>query len=157
MMEEENYGRNTPINELDLQLMIVNSEWGKEIAPELEERLTSIGESVGKAKDGTFIIPKKKLWGLLSYYTRDMRLGNLDKENYFIAVEWLNFSGDCLRIGVINSFLTSLSRVITLLELSQSKGGFLRKRLGTFTQEHFNEFSETEKKKGLFNNKKGGK
>lgn len=153
----EEYSRNTPINELDLQLMIVDSEWGKEIAPELAERLSEIGEKVERNKEGKIILNKKKLWGLLSYYTRDMRLGNLDKDSYIVSTVWLDFSGDCIRIGLVNSFLSSLSRVITILELSQSRGGFLRKRLGTFTQENFNEFSEQEKKKGLFGNKNRGK
>ena len=150
-MEENEFKRQTPINELDLQLMIVDNEWGKDVAPELNERLQEIGIT---SKDGKVIYNKKNLWGLLSYYTRDMRLGNLDRDTYFVCIEWLDFAGDCLRYGFIKSFLTTLSRVITMLELSQSRGGFLRKRLGTFTQEHYNEFSETDKKKGLFSSKK---
>lgn len=150
----EDSSRNTPVNELDLQLMIVDSEWGKDISPELVGRLTEIGDSLEKDKDGKISVGKTKLWGLLSYYTRDMRLGNLDKETYIVAIDWLNYAGDCLRIGIVKSFLTALSRVITMLELSQSRGGFLRKRLGTFTQESYNEYSENDNKKGLFSNKK---
>jgi hypothetical protein len=153
-MDEYQNTRNVPINEIDLQMMLVDTEWGKDISPELMERLTEIGMKLEKDKDGKFNVPKKKLWGLLSYYTRDMRLGNLDKQTYVVAVEWLDFAGDSLRIGLIKSFLTSLSRVITMLELSQSRGGFLRKRLGTFTQEHYNEFNESDKKTGLFGTSK---
>lgn len=150
--ENKEFSRNTPINELDLQLMIVDSEWGKDIAPELYERLSETGGI--EQKDGKFKVGKKHLWGLLTYYTRDMRLGNLDRETFIACVTWLDFAGDCLRLGYVKSFLTSLSRVITMLELSQSRGGFLRKRLGTFTQENYSEFSESEKKKGLFGAKK---
>ena len=153
-------GRNTPMNDLDLQLMLVDTEWGNDISPELIERLVSIGDELETDETGKLLVEKTKLWGLLSYYTRDMRLGNLDKLTYVVAVEWLDFAGDSLRIGIVQSFLTSLSRVITMLELSQSRGGFLRKQLSTFTQEHRHEFSEKNEKKGLFgskkNNKKGG-
>lgn len=130
--------------------MIVDSEWGKDIAPELAERLSELGKDIKQNKDGSLKVEKTKLWGLLSYYTRDMRLGNLDKNTYIVATEWLDFAGDMLRIGLIKSFLTSLSRVITMLELSQSRNGFLRKRLSTVTQESYNEFSDKDVKKGLF-------
>lgn len=152
-MSDETNVRTTPINELDLQLMIVDSEWGRDIAPELRERLVEIGENLERDSQGRLKVNKSHLWGLLSYYTRDMRLGNLDKNAYFVACEWLDFAGDMIRIGVVKSFLTSLSRVITMLELSQSRNGFLRKRLSTFTQEHYNEFSDNDKK-GLFGSKK---
>jgi hypothetical protein len=155
MIEENNnkdYARSTPINELDLQLMIVDNEWGKDIAPELAERLVETGGIT--AEDGKYKIGKRHLWGLLTYYTRDMRLSNLDRETFINCVVWLDYAGDCLRLGYVKSFLTSLSRVITMLELSQSRGGFLRRRLGTFTQESYSEHSESEKKQGLFGSKK---
>ena len=155
--DDHQYIRTTPMNELDLQLMIVDSEWGQQIAPELSLKLSTMGVKPVQSADGKMYVPKEKLWGLLSYYTRDMRLGNLDKDSYIISVEWLEYAGVCLRLDLVKSFLSSLSMVITMLELSQSRNGFLRKRLGTFTQEHFNEFSDTDKKKGLFNkNPKGG-
>lgn len=154
MGEDDTYSRNTPINELDLQLMIVDTEWGKDVAPELMERLAQIGEKLETTPDGKIKVSRSKLWGLLSYYTRDLRLGNIDYTVYIVCTEWLDFAGDCLRIGAVSSFLTSLSYVITRLELSQSRNGFLRKRLGTFTQEHFNEFSDKNNKGGLFKNKK---
>jgi hypothetical protein len=146
--------RKIPINELDLQLMTIENEWGKEISPELKEQLKILGEDLETETDGKFKVKKTQLWGLLSYYTRDMRLANFNKEEFYYCNEWLNFSGDCLRQGFIRSFLTSLSRVITVVELSQSKGGFVRKRLGTFTQEHYNEFKDSDKKKGLLGNNK---
>ena len=143
--------RSTPVNELDMQLMIVNSEWGKNISSELDNKLQ---EDSLKLVNGNYTIEKKKLWGLLSYYTRDMRLGNLGNYDYVTATEWLNFAGDCLRYNYVKSFLTCLSRVITILELSQSKGGFLRKRLGTFTQESYQNYRDENEKKGLWGEKK---
>lgn len=154
--EEERYIRNTPINELDMQLMIVDSEWGKEIAPELKQRLIEVGDNVTQDKDGKLKIENKQLWGLFTYYTRDMRLGNIDKESFAVCSQWLNFAGDCLRENYVNSFLIALSRVITILELSQSRGGFLRKQLSTRTNVSYSEFSEKNDKKGLFNHKSNG-
>lgn len=150
---EEKYTRNVPINELDLQMQTVNSEWGRDITPELKERLSEAGVPI-QSKDGKLTVDKKDLWELLGYYTRDIRLGNLDKETYYMCSEWLDFAGDMLRLGMVKPFLTSLSRVITMLELSQSKGGFLRKQLNTITQQHYNEFKDNEKKGGLFSKKK---
>jgi len=149
-MTETDYNRNVPMSDLDLQLMLVDTEWGKEIAPELKERLSELGDKLIKNVEGKLQLDKTKLWGLLSYYSRDMRLGNLDKESYPICVAWLDFAGDCVRIGLIQSFLTALSRVITMLELSQSRNGMLRKQLNTIKQEHSHEYTENNNKKGLF-------
>ena len=154
--QDDTYRHQVPMNELDAQMMTVNTEWGGSIAPELKKKLQAIGEKGGKAEvgtDGVMKIDAEQLWGLLSFYTRDIRLGNLDKETYPICCEWLTYAGDCLTFNFPKTFLTALSRVITMLELSQSKGGFLRKRLGTFTQEHYNEFNENSQKKGLFGSK----
>lgn len=159
MTEENNYNedwRKVPMNELDAQMMTIDTEWGGSVAPELKSKLMEIGGKVSTDSEGKLKLQTEQLWGLLSYYTRDIRLGNLDKETYPICVAWLDYAGDCLRLDWVKSFLTALSRVVTMLELSQSRGGFLRKRLGTFTQEHYNEFSEKNQKKGLFssNNKR---
>lgn len=151
-MNEENYTRQVPINELDLQMQTVNSEWGRDITPELRERLKEAGE-LKTDNDGKLIVTQKELWGVLAYYTRDMRLGFLDKETYYMCVEWLDFAGDMIRLGMVKPFLTALSRVITMLELSQSKSGFLRKQLNTITQQHYNEYKDNEKKGGLFSKK----
>ena len=79
---------------------------------------------------------KQSLWGLLSYYTKDMRLGNLDQSDYVRAVYYLDLAGDCLRDGYTSAFMACIQRVITVLELSQSKKGFLRKAMGTIRQEN---------------------
>src|SRR6056297_1059638 len=102
--EEDKEDREIPVNQLDLQLMTVNSKWGKDINSELQNRLYEIGLST---KDGQLKTDKKKLWGLLSYYTRDMRLGNLDRTTYSMASQWLDFAGDCLRLNWGKSFLTA--------------------------------------------------
>ena len=55
-------------------------------------------------------------------------------------------------------FINCISTVAGVLETSQSKGGFLRRRQNTFTQEHFQSELDGPKKKSLFgkNQKKEG-
>ena len=65
-----------PQSELDLALMTTDSVWGKpEVSPELKEKLNQIYKA--QNEDGTTEDYISSLWGLLSYYTRDMRLANL--------------------------------------------------------------------------------
>jgi len=143
--------RQIPANELDLSFMTTQSAWGREVSEELNEKLVELypelDPETGEAK-----LNKKHLWGLYSYYTRDMRLSNLNRERYIYCLNWLGIAGDCLRVNYIKTFMTALSRVIDALELSQSMGGFLRKRGNTVTQEWIGKPSEEQNKKnkGLF-------
>jgi hypothetical protein len=134
-------------------MMTVDTNWGGNVSPALINKLQQMEGKAEVDSNGQYKIKSSELWGLLSYYTRDLRLGNLDKDSYLVCNEWINFAGTCLNEGYVNSFITALSTVISMVELSQSRGGFLRKRLGTFTQEHYNEFSDKNQKKGLFSSK----
>jgi len=129
--------RTLPLNELDLTFMTTEPAWGKEIPEELNYRLS---RPIGKAYEddsGKTVIDTEPLWGLLAMYTRDLRLGNLSAWNGEIEVcnFWLVMAGDLLRDELIEAFFSAMSRVISMLEISQSKNGFLRKRHGTITQE----------------------
>ena len=152
-MSEEQRPRILPQSELDLALMTTNSMWGQEEIPEgLKERLSKIYQK--KNLDGSTEEFTSNLWGLLGFYTRDMRLANL---NAFLGeVDYcntmLNLANDFLQAGCIEPFLISLSRVASLLELSQSKNGFLRKKMNTFTQESITK--EEPPKKTLFGARK---
>lgn len=139
-----------PRNELDLQLMTIDSVWGKsEVPEELRERLNKIYE--GQDENGQISKEIKSLWSLLAIYTRDMRLANLSNLDGEVkyAREYLNLASDFLQAGMTEPFVVSFTRVATVLELSQSKGGFLRKRMNTFSQETFTTEMEPPKK-GLF-------
>jgi hypothetical protein len=59
---------------------------------------------------------------------------------------------------MIEPFLICLSRVATLLEISQSKGGFLRKQMNTLRMENMQGEIEPPKKSlfGVGKNKDGG-
>jgi len=146
--------RISPQSELDLVLMTTDSVWGKpEVSSELKSRLNRYYETVDETgKKGLTI---ESLWGLLSFYTRDMRLANLnqwDGELEYVRY-FIDLAGDFLHVDMINPFLVCLSRAATRLELSQSKGGFLRKRLGTITEEKTHRELEPPKK-SLFGAKK---
>jgi len=127
----------SPYNDLELQFMLTQPAWGREYTEDLYEAVKISLSDAKVGDDGSLVVNEKPLWGILSYYTRDIRLGNLSSISgeFEYCQFWLDFAGICLRTNNIQSFLTSLTRVITLLELSQSKGGFLRRRQGTITTE----------------------
>lgn len=152
MSEEQK--RVVPLNDLDFNFMTTEPVWGTpEVSSEIRERLEQ--HFLEKGKDGKMsVVTKGSLWGLLGSYTRDMRLANL---SYVLGEmqycqKYLDLANDFLQADMIRAFLLSLSRVATVLELSQSKGGFLRKRMGTFTQEK-REFREEPKRNKLIGGK----
>lgn len=136
-----------PQNELDFSLMTTDSVWGKaEVPPELKARLRKY--YMEKDEEGKDLLTIESAWGLLGFYTRDMRLANLSSINGELQYcqYYLDLAGDFLMSGMMEPFLITLSRVATILELSQSKGGFLRRKLNTFTQEHVSRGDEPPKK-----------
>lgn len=147
--------RQVPLNDLDLQMQMTNSSWGKSDVPEgLKNRLKKLhmvkddkGIQVNDP-EGNPIATTESLWDLLGFYTRDMRLANLSVWNGEIDYcrYYLDLANDLLHSNFIEPFLICLSRVATVLELSQSKNGFLRRRMGTFTQENKTETMEPPKK-----------
>ena len=125
----------TPKDALDFNLMVIDSVWGRDsISPDLQDKLKNI-KGAFKDKEGKLWVEKESLWGLLGFYTRDMRLSNLDAVQFRYTCYFTDLAGDLLKENFINPFLICLSRVATILELSQSRGGFLRNRQNTLTQE----------------------
>lgn len=136
--------RVVPRSTLDFSLMTTESVWGRAQVPiELKNKLQKYYLEIGK-KEPT----KESLWGLLGFYTRDVRLGNLSKWDELPYCRYLlDLAGDLLQADMIEAFLIALSRVATVLELSQSKGGFLRREMNTFRQaQKFTEEKEPPKK-----------
>lgn len=151
--------RTLPQNDLDLALMTTDSVWGKaEVPPELRSRLNKYFRV--QDKDGNKGVTVESLWGLLGFYTRDMRLANLSAWNGELQYcqYYLDLANDLLQANMIEPFMITLSRVATILELSQSKGGFLRRKMNTFTQEQINRQDEPPKKSlfGGSNKKQNG-
>jgi hypothetical protein len=149
-MEEENsqeQHRILPNSDLELNLMITDSTWGRnDVSKELRETLNKY--YLEKNKDGKQVITSKSLWGLLNYYTRDMRLANLSEWNGELAAcrYYIDLATHLLYAEMIEPFLISLSYAITILETSQSKAGFLRRQMNTLRQEHISQNLEPPKK-----------
>jgi hypothetical protein len=152
-----------PTNELDLNLMLTNTMWGNpEISPLLKDKLKNsveVGREVNIDKDGkkqtVIYVNKQDLWSLLGFYTRDMRLGNLDdrfSNELSYVMYHLDLANDLLKMNFVEPFLVCLSRVATVLEISQSKRGSLRRQLNTFTSESRTQAIEPQKK-NLFGTK----
>jgi hypothetical protein len=148
-MAEENreFQRSTPASELDYQSMIMNNDWGSaNVSEDLKEALRKYYKETNTK--GVETITTKSLWGLLSYYTKDIRLGNLSEWNGELTVcrYHLDLAGQLLYAGMIEPFLVSLSKAITIIETSQSKNGFVRKNGNTLRQEHHNTNIDSPKK-----------
>lgn len=146
--------RNLPTSDLDLNLMLTDAVWGKaEVSPDLKEKLSRYFLTQGEK--GEDIINKESLWGLLGFYTRDMRLANLDQWTGELEScrYMIDLAGDYLQVGMIEPFLVALSRAATILETSQSKKGFLRRQMNTLRNESVSQSIEPPKK-GFFG---GGK
>lgn len=146
--------RSLPTSELDLNLMLTNAVWGRpEVSSELKERLNKDFSQVDK--DGNVTVTTASLWGLLGFYTRDLRLANLSEWNNELQTcrYMIDLANDYLSENMIEPFIIALSRAVSIMETSQSKGGFLRRQMNTLTQKHVSQNLEPPKK-GFFG---GGK
>ena len=153
----ENTKRQLPQNELDFHLMTTDAVWGKaEVSPELRRRLNQY--FLERLEDGTDALKPSSLWDTLGYFTRDIRLANLSAWNGEIQYcqHYLDLAGDFLQVNMIQAFIVCLERVASTLELSQSKGGFLRRIMNTLRTEHVNTETEPPKKALFGSNKKDG-
>jgi len=152
----ENRPRNVPMSDLDLQMQMTEPQWGKEVPPELKERLTKVYGHLDET--GQLVVTgKEALWELLGFYTKDMRLANVNDTQLEYCKYYIDLAGDALREGYISSFMTALSRAVTVLELSQSRAGFLRNRTNTITSENVNATVNSNLPKNAFGGLRGGK
>ena len=129
--------RNVPTSELDLNMQLTNAVWGRpEVSEELRNRLMK--DYAERGADGKVTVTTASLWGLLGFYTRDMRLANLSEWNNELQTcrYMIDLANDYLSENMIEPFIIALSRAVNIMETSQSKGGFLRKQMNTITQKH---------------------
>ncbi len=154
-----------PKSELDLSLMTTDSVWGKDEVPiQLQNALKRYEATLDKKgkkifdEEGNPIVTEDSLWSLLGFYTRDVRLANLSLWNgeFEYCQYFLDLAGDMLSEKQLEPFIICLRRVATVLELSQSKGGFLRRRINTFTSES-TPLNGEPPKKSLFGTSSKGK
>lgn len=135
-----------PENTLDFNMELLNPVWGKEeyISDDLKDKLSKI--TYYEKPDGTIVADKQSLYGILSHYTRDMRLANIDRAQLVYCSYYIDLAGDFLQVDMVEPFLICISRSATQLELSQSRDGFLRKRQTTLTTEEYKKELEPGKK-----------
>lgn len=141
------YRRSLPQSELDLNLMLTNTLWGNPEVSDIIKQKLSKGRIV-QDEQGNAYIEKSDLWGLLGFYSRDLRLANLSTINGELEqVRYmLRLANDFLQCNFVEPFLICLSDVAGIMETSQSKGGFLRKQQNTFTTEQKQQMLEPPKK-----------
>lgn len=152
--QQEEQVRSLPQNDLDLNLMLTNGVWGQnEVSQALKDKLSKYYSEVDE--NGKVTINKQSLWGLLGFFTRDLRLGNLSEFNNELQTcrYMLDLANDLLNADMIEPFLICLSRVASIIETSQSKNGFLRIKMNTLRQESINQQIEPPKK-GFFGGSK---
>lgn len=163
MSEDNNSVRRIlPQSGLDYNMMLTDTMWGSpQVSTQLKEKVRQREERMRmleQLKKGEMPEESEKAaaWELLAFYTRDFRLANLNSllGEVQYCQHYIDLAGDCLRDGYMEAFATSLARAATVLELSQSKGGFLRRRQNTLTQESLQGDMEPKKKSLLFGGKK---
>ena len=156
MADEGDNGRMLPQSDLDFTLMTTDAVWGTNyINPEFKQILKKQYPDKVNPETGEVALDETSLWGLFSFYTRDLRLANLSPWNGEMTYcqYWLDYARDCLMANYTEPFMISLGQVATVLELSQSKGGFLRKISKTWIGEN-RTFNDEPAMKGLFGQKK---
>lgn len=136
-----------PYNDLEMQFMTTNPAWGYESPEHLLNELRIVQKEYNEK--GETVEVNRQLWSLLAMYTRDLRLSNLGFFEIEYCQRWVDLANDCLSLRYVECFFHCMSRAITVLELSQSKGGFLRKLFNKITYHHKTE-NLTPEKKGLF-------
>ena len=151
--------RVSPQSDIDFNYLTTDSAWGRPDVPqELKDKLSKFYQSTDK--EGQVTVSKESLWATLGFYTRDIRLANLSEWNGELKAcrYWLDLAGDYLSVDMVEPFLICLSRSATMLETSQSKGGFLRRIMNTLTHHNINSNQEPAKK-GFFggNSEQGGR
>lgn len=164
-MSEDNNQR-TPISDIDLTFMTTDPAWGKNQVPEAYMKQIIREKQIFLAqvddKGNIFILKDdkdkpllyndiEKIWSRLAFLTKDVRLGNISKFGFGAdyCEYYLNLAGDLLEAGYPNAHITALQRGAVKLEVSQSVGGFLRKRTNTITSENITNDLDPQKKSFL--------
>lgn len=153
--QSEPQKRLLPRSDLDFNLMMTDTLWSS-LSPELKTELTE--KYQGQDDAGQQITWEEHYTTVLGIFTRDLRLANLSTwDGELVVVRYhLDLATDLIQTKMRPAAAAAIARVAGILETSQSKGGFLRRRQNTFTQEHFQ--SELEpKKKSLFGKQQKGR
>lgn len=147
MSEERTF---QPDNPLQAQWEMTNPTWGRaEVPKHLRDRLKKRSDGVFVDAEGNeYSATEGGMWELLGFYTRDLRLGFLNGPEAREAREWLEIAGICISDNLSESFFLSLSKVIAMVEISQSRSGNLRRSQRTSRQEQALSYDEPPKRFG---------
>jgi len=152
-MNEINTPLQRPTTDLDFQQQLtdpfISSPYVNEGFSDKFKEYEYIKDENGEVK----VYLKRDLWSVLQLFTRDWRLGNIDKKEeasyirYYIdlASDILIVLGDDYREPALICF----ERGLCVNETSQSKGGFLRKLLNTFIHKTTPNEDDKPKKRNL--------
>ena len=133
-----------PQSGLDMNMMLTDTMYGsRQIGEQLKRKMK---DRLENPED----MDRAEAWELLSFYTRDLRLSNISDRELVYCQYYVDLAGDLLREGYMESFAKALALAATVLELAQSRGGFLRKRQNTLTTEGLTGEITPEKKRLLF-------
>jgi len=149
------YRMTMPQSELQYNMLTTESTWGMpEVNPEIKEALTEVtyaaderGNVLRDDEGNPITIEKKQLWDRFAIYTRDLRLGNIQGQELVYVNYMLDLAFQLLQKDMYRAASIALGMAATVLETSQSKNGFLRRRMNTLTNENIHAELEPPKKK----------
>jgi hypothetical protein len=151
-----------PSNELDFQQQMLDPFISSEyVDPSFANKFREFiilkddkGEPILDANGQMQVTINKDLWGILQMFTRDWRLGNIDKREEAVAIRhFLDLTTDIL-VTLGDEFrepaLMCFERALCVNETSQSKGGFVRRMSNTFFHNTKNVEENSKQKRNFF-------
>jgi hypothetical protein len=158
MMDERK--RDMPLNELDLQMIMTEPNWsdaGEGLRDTFKQQVSLSQESQLYVNENQeVVVPDRNLLEIMEVFQRDLRLGNLRRKDGELerARFMMDLALDCFNEGYTEPCVLLLHRVATMIDTSQSDGGFLRNLFSTLIKKDVTE-DITPKKRGLFGKPKG--
>ena len=149
---QQHVNKPKPANDIDLQAMTVEPYIGSDyVTDRLRNKFRKFG--VRRNEEGNDeVVIRNDIWATMEIFTQDMRLANLNKEEMYYSKYHIDICADILTAlprGFEKPALIMLERSVSVLELSQSKGGFLRRLFNTiFRKDSIRE--EKPAKRGFF-------
>lgn len=149
-----------PESDLELTYAFTNPQWGDEsVNKELQDKFKrNVFEyapkgSILQDNEGNQIVSdgkqkilnKKDYWANLAFLTRDLRLANYDRTTYNFCSYMYELAGAFLNEGYVEAAALSMQIGAIHGEMSQGRGGFLRKMQNTLIKEE--KFQQMEVKK----------
>lgn len=146
----ENRKQFRPANEIDLQVMTTEPLISSEFMPEgIKNKFRDL-EVINNR-----LMITKDYWSTIDLFTRDNRLGNLDKLELYYFRYQMNLCSDILTTmpdEFKRSAFLILERAVCCVESSNSKNGFLRRLFNSLFQHQIQTIKDEQPKKTNFFN-----